>query len=80
VTSTDYNFDREIYAWRHDLRSGPSPTLRVAQQVLEDYPAFALLEMLDQLGVAKAVRANPAARLVVLQQGLRVVLKELPID
>jgi hypothetical protein len=57
VTSTDYNFDREIYAWRHDLRSGPSPTLRFSQGVLEDYPAFALVEILDQLGVANSESA-----------------------
>jgi hypothetical protein len=75
---TDYDFDREIYAWRHEVRSGPSPTLRIAQKVLEDYPAFALLHHLDHLKVAAAIRADPAAYLVVLQRGSRVVLEELP--
>jgi hypothetical protein len=34
VTRTNYDFEREIYAWRHDMRGGASPTLRIARKVL----------------------------------------------
>ena len=40
VTRTNYDFDREVYAWRYDQRGGNSPTLRIGRQVLEDYPAW----------------------------------------
>lgn len=59
----NYDPNREVYAWRHDVRGSPSPTLRISRQ---DYPAFAVLYHLDQLKVAQAIRADPAARLVVL--------------
>jgi hypothetical protein len=34
VTRTNYDFDREVHSWRHDVRGGPSPTLRVFFRVL----------------------------------------------
>lgn len=37
----EYDLEREVYAWRHEVRGGPSPTLRISRKVLEDYPAFA---------------------------------------
>jgi len=81
VTSTDYNFDREVYAWRHDVRGKkPSPTLRISQQVLDHYPAFAVLEHLDRLGVADAIKAHPDTCLVVVQKGPRVTLEETLTD
>jgi hypothetical protein len=40
VTRTNYDSEREIYAWRHELRGGKSPTLRISRGILEDYPAF----------------------------------------
>lgn len=78
VTAVHYDFSREIYAWRHEVHGKPSPTLRISQQVLEDYPAFAILEHLDRLNVAAAVSARPAARLVLIQNGARVILEEAP--
>jgi hypothetical protein len=78
VTRTEYDFDREVYAWRAEVRSSPSPTLRISQAVFEDYPAWAVLYHLDRLRVAAAIRANPGARLLVLQKGTAVVLGEVP--
>jgi len=37
VTHTEYDFGREVYAWRSEVRGSPSPTLRISQAVLEDY-------------------------------------------
>jgi hypothetical protein len=37
VTATDYHFDQEIYAWRHTVRGGKSPTLRITRYVLEHF-------------------------------------------
>jgi hypothetical protein len=75
VNRTKYDFDREVYAWRHEVSGGKSPTLRIAQSVLEDYPAFALLVHLDRLKVADAIRARPGAHMVVVQNGTVVSLQ-----
>ena len=69
-------YDREIYAWRHKVPGRPSHTLRISQKVLEDYPPFAVLEHLDRLNVATAIRVRPYARYVMLQNGSRVTLEE----
>jgi hypothetical protein len=37
VNSTDYDVEKEVYSWRHEVQEGPSPTLRISQKVLEDY-------------------------------------------
>jgi hypothetical protein len=76
VTRTNYDFSREIYAWRQDVAGGPSPTLRMSQKVLEDYPAWALMHHLKELKVAQALRSRPDAPLVVVQNGPRVTLEE----
>jgi CheY-like chemotaxis protein len=76
VSSTNYDPEREVYAWRHDVRGGPSFTLRIAQQVLEGYPAFLVRYHLDQLNVAQGIRSQPEAHLVVVQRGSTVVLAE----
>lgn len=76
VTATDYHFDKEIYACRHQLRSGNSPTLRIARYVLEHYSGFAILYHLDNLRVAAAMKAKPGSSLVVIQRGTEVVLEE----
>jgi hypothetical protein len=76
VTRTNYDFDRRIYAWRHDQPGGKSPTLRISRRVLEDYPAFVVVHHLEQLKVAKAMRARPEAQLVLLQNGSKVALEE----
>jgi hypothetical protein len=77
VTRVNYDNDREVYAWRHDVR-GPSPTLRISRQVIESYPAFVLLYHLDELKVATAMRAHPESRLVVVQKGSTIVLDMSP--
>ena len=76
VTRVNYDFDREIYAWRHDMRGGPSPTLRISRQVLESYPTFVLLYHLDELKVAREMQAHPKSRLVVVQKSSTVVLDQ----
>ena len=76
VTRVNYDSDRQVYAWRHDVRGGPSPTLRISRQVLESYPAFVLRYHLDELNLARAMRARPESRLVVMEKGSTVVLDE----
>jgi len=44
--------------------------------VLESYPAFVVLYHLDELKVARAIRAQPEAHVVVAQKGLTVALDE----
>jgi hypothetical protein len=78
VTATDYNFEQEIYSWRHQQPGGKSPTLRITRSVLEHNPAFVILYHLDRLNVARAIRAHPETRLVVAQEGTAVTLKEIP--
>ena len=80
VTSIDYHFDQETYAWRHELRGGKSPTLHVHRHVLEHNPAFVVLYHLDRLKVARAIKAKPTARLVVLQKGAEIVLEQVPSE
>ena len=74
----EYDSGREVYAWRHEVTSDNSPTLRVSRGVLERYPARAILELLDRLRVAAALQACPDCVLVVVQNGLRVTLEEMP--
>lgn len=76
VTRTHYAADREVYAWRHELRGGKPPTLRISKFVLEHYPAFAVIHFLEELGLARHIRQRPEARLVVVQNGQRVTLEE----
>jgi hypothetical protein len=78
MTATDYHFDQEIYSWRHQQPGGKSPTLRIARNVLEQNPAFVILYHLDRLNVARAIRSQPEARLVVVQEGTTITLKEIP--
>jgi hypothetical protein len=75
---TKAGYDSGAYAWSHDVKGPLSPTLRISQSVLEDYPAVAILELLDRLNVAAAIRVCPDCRLVVVQQGSRVTLEEVP--
>ena len=64
VTRTNYDSDRKVYAWRHDIPGGTSPALRISQQVLEDYPAFIVVHHLDELKVARPIPTQPEMRLV----------------
>ena len=68
--------DGQVYAWRHELRGRHSPTLRIARKVLQDFPPFAVAELLDRLNVAAAIRARPEARYVVVQSGSTVTVEE----
>jgi hypothetical protein len=77
VNRTQYGARSRVYAWRHEVRSGPSPTLRISRKVLEGYPPFALVELLDRLKVAAAIRARPEARYVIVQNGSIVTLEEV---
>jgi hypothetical protein len=61
VTSTNYDFDREVYAWRHGQRYGNSPTAPIGRQVLEDYPAFVMLHHLDIPPSASTATTVPPA-------------------
>lgn len=77
VTGAEYGFEQKIYTWgARSIRSGHSPTIRISQWVLEDYPAFVILEHLDRLNVADAIRRRPDARLVLVQDRLSLVLEE----
>lgn len=77
VTITNWDSEREVYAWRHEMRGGKSPTLRISRKVLESYPAFVVVHHLDLLKVAAAIRTHPEARFVVVQNGQRVTLEEV---
>jgi hypothetical protein len=59
------------------VRGGSSRTLRISRRVLEDYPAFIVVHHLDELKVARAIRTRPDARLVVVQDGSTVRLREM---
>lgn len=50
--------------------------LRISQEVLQEYPAFAILEHLDRLKVSRVLRDKPDASCVVVQKGQEVVLEE----
>jgi hypothetical protein len=63
VTTTHYDFRREIYAWRNEA-PGDSHTLRVTQAVLEDHPAAELIGHLNRLHVADLISGNPRNTLV----------------
>jgi hypothetical protein len=77
VTRIHYDADREVYGWRHELRGGKSPTLRISRYVLEHYPAWAVSHFLDELGLGREIRKRPQARLVIVQTGDRVTLEEV---
>lgn len=72
----EYDSDREVCAWRHELSGGKSPTLRISRKVLDAYPAFVVLYHLDTLKVADAIRERLDARYVVVQNGSKVTLEE----
>jgi hypothetical protein len=78
VTGAEYDSERQTYTWKgRSLRSGHSPTVRISQQVLTDFPAFAILENLHRLELAAAIRRRPDAQYVVVQNGLTVTLEEI---
>ena len=79
VMGAEYDFERQTYTWRvRSVRSGHSPTISISQQILVDFPAFAILEHLYRLSVADAVRRRPDAVYVLVQKDLAVTLEEAP--
>jgi hypothetical protein len=75
VTGSEYDYEQAVYTWQgHSTRSGHAPAVRISQQVLTDFPAFAVVEHLNRLRVADAIRRRPDAQYVVMQQGLEVTL------
>jgi len=75
VNSTRDYFDEGVYAWRHDLSSGTSPTLWIARALIDGHAAGKVAEQLDRLGVADRIRANPKARFVVTEEAGRITVK-----
>jgi hypothetical protein len=73
VNRTEYDPDRELYIWRHQGQR-PERALRITREVLEAYPASAVVAHLQRLGVAHAIRHQSHLRWVVAQQGPEVVL------
>ena len=67
VSSWRYYFDEEVYAWRHDLAGG-SPTLWIAQTVLESFSPADLVAGLDRLGITERMRGAPKARFLVAEE------------
>lgn len=76
VTVTNWDSKGEVYAWRHEMRGGRSPTLRISRKVLEGHPAFVVVHHLDRLKVATAIRTRPDARYFVVQNGLDITLRD----
>jgi hypothetical protein len=77
VTGAEYDFERQTYAWRaRSRRSGHLPIISISQQVLVDFPAFAIVENLNRLEVADAIRRRPDAQFTLVQNGLAVMLEE----
>jgi hypothetical protein len=58
VSRGSYDFDRDVHAWRHDVRSRSLAALRISRWVTESYPAFVVIYHLDQLEVAQAATRN----------------------
>jgi len=64
VTATNFNFDYEILAWRHEEIGKPSITLRVGRQVLDDWQRGSPLtatNALEALKVAEKLRKTSNA-------------------
>jgi hypothetical protein len=68
VNSTRY-YEEGVYAWRHDLAGGGSPTLWITREAIEDQDSTTLMEELDRLGVADRIRDNAKKRFLVSQEG-----------
>ena len=77
VTEAECDFAQDIYTRKgRSLQSAHSPAMRISRQVLVDFPAFAVLEHLDRLNVADAIRRRPGASYVLVQKGSSVLLRE----
>jgi hypothetical protein len=78
VHGTDFNHEQQVYSWRHQPGAGSTIVLRITRTVLEDFPPFALWELLDRLHVAAELKARPEAYLVMVKRGMRALLEEYP--
>ena len=76
VTATNYDFDREIYAWRSESQTAPR-TLSITRRILEDTPAPELGSVLDSLRVADALNAKPKAYTLVMQEQGHAIVRQL---
>ena len=77
VTATDRDFDRQIYAWRHDV-SGECYTLRITRRVIEDTEPSALVGVLNFWKVAEKLREQADAYTLVRSSPTGVVVEQLP--
>jgi hypothetical protein len=77
-TSSEYDARKRVYTWFHEPQSGPAVSLGISREVLDEFPAWAVLHHLDRLNVAAEIRRRPAARIVMVQKDGTVVLDELP--
>jgi hypothetical protein len=68
VTSTHWNFDRQMLAWTHEGARG-CRTLRISRRVVEDTPAPNLVAALDSLDVASKLSATPHEVVLVSEHG-----------
>ncbi len=74
---THHDFDRGIYAWRHDV-AGECYTLRITQIVIEDAKSpLALVEALNFWKVADELRKQPDAYTLVKRSPTGVVVEQL---
>ena len=73
VNRTEYDSDRELYVWRHQSQR-PERALRIIREVLESYSAYAVVEHLQRLGVAHAIRHQSHIRWIVARRGPDLVL------
>jgi hypothetical protein len=58
VTMRHFDFERDVFAWRHEGRSGDR-TIRVTQSTLEDYPADKVIALFDASRLADVLPRNP---------------------
>lgn len=63
VTLRVYDYERDVFAWRHGTGSG-ARTLRVTQAAVDDTPPTALRAFLDGAGAAALIQRDAAAHLV----------------
>ena len=77
VTTTHYDFTREVFAWRHETSGQKDPTLRMSQAVLEDNDAAMLVEALQQEKVAELIKAKPGAYTWLRREGGSFVVEQL---
>jgi hypothetical protein len=76
VTATHHDFERDVFAWRHEA-PGFDRTLRVTRRVLEDIPADLIGATLDGLRVADHLERRPEAYTVIVSENGSVVIRQL---